>query len=514
MRVPLALLLLVLPARAQTPLWELADFGVEATELRQIDVARTGSLAILGAPFTNAFAGSAWVVHAASGLAQAELLSPSPDAQDAFGFCVAAHDGRVLVGAPLDAHSGPPKAGAAYLYDALSGQLAHTFFAPTPQVAGSFGQAVAMSEQWIAIAELKDPLYSQIHIYDAQSFAHVVSVFAPDQLAAQGFGRRVALSNTGVLSAAVEEQVIQQGRGAAYLFDLPSGQLRHKFTDGSTTVEPEFGADVALSEEYVLIGSPTNSTSGLDSGRAVLYDAQSGAQLHELFSPLPEPFGHFGSSVALEGQLALVGSPDSSVIGGGGAAFLFEAASGAHAHTYAVPPTASGEQAHLGVAVDLADGKAILAGEEDHNQEPIGTVWTTEPALVPPTLVDFVASLPASGGTYWLAIESASSAAGEIYLVLGSMSGTSPGLPLSPQAHLPLVVDTYTAVSLAGAGSAPFFGTLGLLDGEGAASFKIEVPPIPYAPVTVHHAALLLLVEPNGAVRAATSSAIAVDILP
>ena len=94
------------------------------------------------------------------------------------------------------------------------------------------------------------------------------------------------------------------------------------------------------------------------------------------------------------------------------------------------------------------------------------------------------------------------------------MSGSSPGLALSPYAFLPLNPDVYTSISLAGAGSAPFFGTFGLLDADGYASFKIEVPPIPYAPVTVHHAALTLRFDAQGELALATSAPVVVDILP
>lgn len=81
--------------------------------------------------------------------------------------------------------------------------------------------------------------------------------------------------------------------------------------------------------------------------------------------------------------------------------------------------------------------------------------------------------------------------AGQIYLLLGSASGTTPGLPLAPGVVLPLEFDAYFQFSLQSAGSPPFVGTLGLLGSAGNARATLNLPPgLPpsLAGATLHHA--------------------------
>ena len=87
------------------------------------------------------------------------------------------------------------------------------------------------------------------------------------------------------------------------------------------------------------------------------------------------------------------------------------------------------------------------------------------------------APLLAAGGTQTLDLYSpASQFAGQLYLLLGSASGTSPGTPLGSGITLPLNVDAYTLTVAQFAGSGLFPGTVGTIDAEGRASGAINLP--------------------------------------
>jgi photosystem II stability/assembly factor-like uncharacterized protein len=85
-----------------------------------------------------------------------------------------------------------------------------------------------------------------------------------------------------------------------------------------------------------------------------------------------------------------------------------------------------------------------------------------------------VATLSISaGGTLGLSVAGGQETAGVLYLVLGSLTGTSPGVPVGTIV-LPLVVDVYFNFRL----FFPSLGnTLGVLDAQGLASASIVVPP-------------------------------------
>ncbi len=67
--------------------------------------------------------------------------------------------------------------------------------------------------------------------------------------------------------------------------------------------------------------------------------------------------------------------------------------------------------------------------------------------------------------------------AGDTYVVLGSVNGTSPGIPLGGGLTLPLVFDWYTQLSFQMAGSATFNNFIGVLDGQGRGTASLVVPP-------------------------------------
>ena len=74
--------------------------------------------------------------------------------------------------------------------------------------------------------------------------------------------------------------------------------------------------------------------------------------------------------------------------------------------------------------------------------------------------------------------------------MLGSKSGTSPGLPLDGLL-LPLNVDGYTLATLMEPNRPPLGNTYGLLDAGGRATATITVPtglPAGLAGLTLHHA--------------------------
>lgn len=97
------------------------------------------------------------------------------------------------------------------------------------------------------------------------------------------------------------------------------------------------------------------------------------------------------------------------------------------------------------------------------------------------------------GGQQNFSLAAGAAFAGQIYLLLGSASGTSPGLDLG-SVTLPLVVDAYTSFTLSG-GAPVLSGAAGLLDGAGSAGASLTLTPalLPPAQVglTLHHAALV-----------------------
>lgn len=99
-----------------------------------------------------------------------------------------------------------------------------------------------------------------------------------------------------------------------------------------------------------------------------------------------------------------------------------------------------------------------------------------------------------SGASLGLQLAAGSDLAGNLYLVLGSLAGNAPGVPLDGVV-LPLVPDAYTTLSLSSAGSGLFQNTLGNLDTCGKAAATLAFPaglPAALAGSEVHHAYLVI----------------------
>lgn len=79
------------------------------------------------------------------------------------------------------------------------------------------------------------------------------------------------------------------------------------------------------------------------------------------------------------------------------------------------------------------------------------------------------------GGTQELFLDAGADHAGDTYLMLGSATGTSPGISIDGM-EIPLVLDSYTDLTLLAPNSAPLGGFLGLLDADGKATASWTLP--------------------------------------
>ncbi|NEO85706.1 MAG: hypothetical protein F6J87_15860 [Spirulina sp. SIO3F2] len=240
-----------------------------------------------------------------------KLTAPDSIGQCGFGQSVAIADNIALIGAPGDEHQGFGS-GAAYLIDMSNGERVHKLTAPQGQPFDYFGWSVAIAGQYALVGAPGDPT-----------------------------------SDRG---------------GAAYLFDIQSGRLRHQFTASESVNWDGFGLSVAISGDYALIGAPGAQNSG---GQAYLFDTQTG-ELRCTFTPANCTSSHFGWSVAMTENLALVGAPRTNDTGESGIADLFELPSGTHLHSLTVPN--QGQRNYFGCSVALKGNSVLIGAAGDFRQ--------------------------------------------------------------------------------------------------------------------------------------------------
>ncbi|MCB1229810.1 MAG: hypothetical protein KDN19_06070, partial [Verrucomicrobiae bacterium] len=121
---------------------------------------------------------------------------------------------------------------------------------------------------------------------------------------------------------------------------------------------PRFGAAVAMSEKYLVVGEPQNDDLADDAGLVRIYDARRSRLLRTLTASDATAFANFGAAVAVSGDLALIGAP--GVNGSEGRAYLFDLRRGTELRILSASDAAGG--AEFGATVGLVDKNWLVVG--------------------------------------------------------------------------------------------------------------------------------------------------------
>lgn len=196
-----------------------------------------------------------------------------------FGYETAVSGNYLVVGA----YKFGSTVGRAYLYDITTGNLIRYF---TPDTASSwdhFAYDVAISDTYVAIGAFGEDDYGTDsgsgYVFDLVTGDLVNKFHASDSGTAYTFGRSVDIQSNYVVFAAMRNPVNGQNSGAAYIFDIPTGNQLNKIypIDGSTN--SYFGHDLAISGNNIAFGCHYCSTSqGAQSGSAYVFDLLTGEQ--------------------------------------------------------------------------------------------------------------------------------------------------------------------------------------------------------------------------------------------
>jgi hypothetical protein len=240
--------------------------------------------------------------------------------------------------------------------------LEHTFTNPSPD-GETFANRIAVDGDRVVIRGSRSD-GSYVYLFDAVSGGLSRTFSDPNS---NGNFSDVAVSGHRILIGDASDDTHGINAGQAYLFDATNGALLGTFDDPTVNVSEggRFGSRVALEGERVLIGEPNDDTYGAEVGQAHLFDAATGALLWTFNDPTPDSGttlrGSFGSAVALDGDLVLIGEPDDNSTAYGGQAHLFDATTGAWLWTF------GGLGGRFGERVVL-DGDLVLIASGDPSQ--------------------------------------------------------------------------------------------------------------------------------------------------
>lgn len=354
-------LLLALPARAQV-IQEFEEDPYNYSALFGAALATVGDNVLIGAPYSLLGLGP-------YGVGAVYLFSPAGDvlqtftnptgSSDGFGVAVAGDGVKVLIGARMATVQGLTRVGAAYLFDASTGDLLSTLHPPNPTANTAFGAAVAMVGQNALVGGASA---REVYLFDGTTGDVLLTLPSPNPPGDE-FGLAVATLGDDLLVGAPRAR----GGGKVHLFDGSSGALIRTF---SATGANLLGFSLATMGGNIVAGAPGTRVSEIASSGAVyLFDTATGDVIRSFFYPGINSIASMGASVAVVGNTwVLAGAPLETHLDGElyfGGAYLFDATTGEHLQSFR--PDAA-EPYYFGYAVAALGGNALVGvpgAEED-----------------------------------------------------------------------------------------------------------------------------------------------------
>jgi hypothetical protein len=208
--------------------------------------ARTGSTST-GAAYAFTRVGETWTQ-------QSKLTATLPAAFSNFGAELAYDGHYLIVGAPLENHSGRDYAGAAYIFEFVAGQWAQhaRIVADVPKRFDMFGEALAIDGDTAMVSARPG---DKVFVFKRQgtSWGIEQKLTAPTGVSGD-FGVSLALYDDRLL---VGDRYSANDAGAVYVYRKTTSGWRHKgsFTASIAQSEFGFGQSVALQGDIALTGS-------------------------------------------------------------------------------------------------------------------------------------------------------------------------------------------------------------------------------------------------------------------
>jgi hypothetical protein len=373
MRIALSMLAFGAVVAGGTPV--IADVGDQVAKLTPSDaqpgdwlgvsVALGGGRALVGAYRDDAptvDSGSAYLFDASNGAELRRLVASDGSSSDGFGYSTALEADTALVGAWKDDPRGVDS-GSVYLFNAATGQQLRKLVPNDGAAGDQFGFSAALKDGYALVGSRYDDVTGadsgSAYLFNATTGAQVRRLTPSDAAAGDQFGFSVAMDNGVALVGSYLSNARAADSGAAYLFDISTGQQLRKLTPSDGTLGDLFGYSVALDDGVALVSAILDTPNGHQSGSAYLFDVATGQQLGKLVPDDGGPEDFFGWSVALDDGVAMISAYWEDEYGvDAGAAYLFDVATRQQLLKITADDASAG--AWFGNSVAMENGQAII----------------------------------------------------------------------------------------------------------------------------------------------------------
>ena len=186
------------------------------------------------------------------------------------------------------------------------------------------------------------------------------------------FGLSVSISGEYVIVGAAEDDDIATGSGSAYIFHrggLDWGdETKLTASDGATY--DHFGASVSISGDYAVVGAPWDDDDGFSSGSAYVFHREGANWVEE--SKFTASDGvtddRFGTSVSISGDYVVVGANEDDDNGyNAGSAYIFRHEGADWVEETKLTASDGGAYDNFGTSVSISGDYAIVGASGDND---------------------------------------------------------------------------------------------------------------------------------------------------
>jgi hypothetical protein len=308
---------------------KLTAFDGAANDQFGFAVAISGDSSIVGARGDDAFRGSAYVFVGA-GLEQ-KLTASDGSAGDEFGRAVAISGDTAIVGAAFDDVGANVDQGSAYVFVRIGGVWTQQqMLTANDGAAGDdFGSSVAISGDTAVVGAPSDDAgqgSAYVFVRSGSTWTQQQQLTVIDGVALDFFGGSVAIEGDTAIVGAPGE-VLDRGSAYAFVRTFSVWTLQQKLTASDGAAGDFFGGSVAIAGETALIGARGDDigANAFQGSAYVFVRSVLWTQQAKLTANDGAAVDQFGLSVAISGDIAIVGSPNADVDANDdrGAAYVF-----------------------------------------------------------------------------------------------------------------------------------------------------------------------------------------------
>jgi hypothetical protein len=394
-------------------------------------VALSGTTTVIGAFAHNSDAGAAYVFtgSGSSWTQKAKLTASNGGENDEFGFSVAISGSTAVVGAP----NTNSLTGETYVFT----RSTHGVWSQKAKLTASdgasgnqFGYSVALSGSTLLVgapAEYNSAPAAAAYVFTGSGKSWAQQAELTDGATGDGFGVSVATSGS---TALVGVPGSNSDTGAGYVFTRSTAgtwSQESELTASDGAVDDQFGSTVALSGSTAVVGTPYKNSY---TGEAYVFVLPS--QQAELTASDATTETDFGYSVAISGSTAVVGAPYGDGDTEDGSAYVFvRSATGIwsqQAELIASDPTGL---SYFGYSVAISGSKVVVGATGSNSGAGAAYVftrsatghWSQKAELADPgnnSSDVFGYSVAISGSTALVSAPGSNSATGAAYVFAGS----------------------------------------------------------------------------------------------